>query len=157
VLSPVGAARCGGVRAQRVSVVGISQIQPECIRVGANGSARVLVRGRGLGMLFCQGARRFVIGRFIEGFVVDAEQRPIVIRFWGLTGRQQVEIPVQWTGNVLYRRVASRLRQTHLEVPKTKRVIATLPRYFAQRVLEGQPTSELGESAPLASSLRTHE
>jgi len=68
-------------------------VQPERIRLGADGRARLRVRGHGYGLLRCGPVRRWVFGPFALAFEVDVRGTAVTVSLRGLTGREQVSIP----------------------------------------------------------------
>lgn len=78
----------------------IEQVQPARVRVTSGGRASVRVRGRGHGLLRCQGQLRWVFGDFDLHFGVTPEPGGLWLRGRGLWASDAVRVPCEVVADV---------------------------------------------------------
>lgn len=127
----------------------IDEVEPHQVWVTSRGGARLRVRGRGVGVLVCQGQLRWVCGAFDETFLVHKPSGPFRVRAFGVTGVHSST--VIWAPRVDIHPPIVR-RATFLNAPPIRRLQLSVPRTPRLRRLHRDDALALAGAQPVNAS-----
>src|SRR6188768_3522622 len=109
------------------------RLEPKRAWVTSGGQVAVTVRGRGIGFVTCAAERRFVWGRFVTCFLVDARKNAsVTVSARGPFGGQSWSVKLAPTADVTPQQVprigaahAPRVRPVKFRAPRSPRLKAS--------------------------------